>query len=81
MWSMVYETLGSQSSAWAGKTYPEIVETAERNGSVLVVPVGSIEQHGFHMPVGTDTILVDAVAHRSAERIDEEVPLLVTPPV
>jgi len=78
---VVYDTIGSQSASWAGKTSPEITETAARDGSVLVLPVGSIEQHGSHMPVGTDTILVDAVAHRSAERVRQEVPLLVTPPI
>jgi creatinine amidohydrolase len=78
---MVYETIGSQPAAWAGKTAPEIREIAEQDGSVLVIPVGSIEQHGNHMPVATDTILVDAVAHRSAERVVDEIPILVSPPV
>jgi creatinine amidohydrolase len=78
---MVYENIGSQPAAWAGKTAPEVRSIAERDGSVLVVPVGSIEQHGNHMPVATDTILVDAVAHHSAERVVEELPILVTPPV
>lgn len=78
---MVYDTIGSQPASWAGKTYPEIAETAARDGSVLVIPVGSVEQHGHHMPVGTDTILVDAVAHHSAARVEGEVPLLVTPPL
>jgi len=68
-------------SSWAGKPYREIVATAETDGSVAVVPVGSVEQHGHHMPVATDTILADAIAHAGAERADEAVPLLVTPPV
>ena len=76
---MVYDSLGSRSASWTGKIYVEIAETAARNGSILVVPVGSVEQHGFHMPVGTDTILVDAVAHRSVERVETEVPVLITP--
>lgn len=78
---MVYETIGSQPAAWAGKTAREVREIAERDGSVLVVPIGSIEQHGNHMPVATDTILVDAVAHTSAERVVERIPILVSPPV
>jgi creatinine amidohydrolase len=78
---VVYDTLGSQPASWAGRTYSEIVETAAHDGSVLVVPVGSVEQHGSHMPVGTDTILVDAVAHHSVERVEEDIPVLVTPPV
>lgn len=77
----MYETIGAEKHAWAGKTSEEIVELAERAGSVLVVPVGSIEQHGHHMPVATDTILVDAIAHLGADRVGDSVPLLVMPPV
>lgn len=78
---MVYDTIGRQAAAWAGKTYADIKEIASADGSILIVPVGSIEQHGNHMPVGTDTILVDAVAHLAARRVQDEVPVLVTPPV
>jgi len=68
-------------NSWASKPYQEIKEIGERDGSVLVVPIGSVEQHGNHMPVATDTILVDAVAHLGAERVDDDVPVLVTPTV
>jgi creatinine amidohydrolase len=69
------------SQSWAGKPYDAIVRTAERDGSVAVVPVGSVEQHGHHMPVATDTILADAVATLGAQRVADAVPVLVTPPV
>ena len=69
------------STSWAGKPYREIVAEGEADGSVAVVPVGSIEQHGHHMPVATDTILVDAVARLGAERVEGDVPVVVTPPV
>lgn len=73
----------SSSAAWATKTRREIRETGTADGSVVVVPVGSIEQHGHHLPVATDTLLADAVAHLGAERAgdDGDVPVLVTPPV
>lgn len=81
---MVYREIGRHASDWAGMTAPEIGELADADGSVLVIPIASIEQHGNHLPVATDTILVDAVAHAGAERVvgDEadDVPLLVTPP-
>jgi creatinine amidohydrolase len=76
---MAYQTIGSSDVSWAGKTYSEIGEIGERDGSIAVVPMGSVEQHGHHMPVGTDTILVDAAAHLGAERVHGEVPVLVTP--
>jgi creatinine amidohydrolase len=67
---------------WAGRTAPEVRALAAEPGSVLVVPVGSVEQHGHHLPVATDTILVDAVVDEAADRAtDAGVPLLVTPPL
>jgi len=68
-------------ASWAGKPYREVVATAEAGGSVAVVPVGSVEQHGHHMPVATDTVLADAVANAGADRASDDVPVLVTPPV
>ncbi|WP_309122014.1 creatininase family protein [Paenibacillus sp.] len=35
-----------------------------------VLPVGAIEQHGSHLPVGTDAIIAQEVASRLAERLD-----------
>jgi creatinine amidohydrolase len=69
--------------AWAAKSYPEIEEIAEREGSILLVPVGALEQHGHHLPTGTDTILVESVATAGAERASEhsDVPVLTTPPL
>ncbi|WP_276256705.1 creatininase family protein [Halomontanus rarus] len=66
--------------SWLTKTAPEIRDIGAANGSVLIVPVGSVEQHGSHMPVGTDTILVSEVAALGAERVDD-LPVLVAPPI
>lgn len=73
----------SGPSSFATRTAPEIAELAEQPGSLLVVPVGSIEQHGDHLPVATDTLLVSAVTSACTERLHEEedVPVLVGPPV
>jgi len=76
---LIHDSLGASPVEWAGKPSPEVVETAERDGSVLVVPVGSLEQHGNYLPTATDTILVDAVVHGGAERVVDDLPILVTP--
>lgn len=78
---MAHRTLGGDRSSWSGRTYPEIDDVAEKEGSILVLPIGSIEQHGHHLPTATDTILVDAIAQHGAERVSEDVPLLVTEPL
>src|SRR5690349_15510093 len=38
-------------------------------GVVVVVPVGSLEQHGPHLPLDTDTVIAQAVAAGVAERL------------
>ena len=45
----------------AGSVWPEI------SGSPLVVvPLGSVEQHGHHLPLGTDTAIACAVAEAAS---------------
>jgi creatinine amidohydrolase len=78
---MVFEDATADSPAWAAQTAPDIRAVGEQEGSVAVVPVGSVEQHGNHLPVGTDSVLADAAAHLGAERVEDDVPILVTPPV
>ena len=45
--------------------WPEIPD-----GALLVVPLGSTEQHGHHLPLGTDTSVAWAVADAAAGAID-----------
>lgn len=35
---------------------------------VALVPVGSTEQHGYHLPLGTDVFLAEALAEKVAEK-------------
>jgi creatinine amidohydrolase len=37
--------------------------------SVIFLPVGSMEQHGPHLPLGTDTLLAGQMAELAAERV------------
>lgn len=63
-------------------TQPEAQAILERSG-VVVIPCGSVEQHGPHLPFGTDTYAAESVAVRLAEHLDALVatigPLGVTP--
>ncbi|WP_326699344.1 mycofactocin biosynthesis peptidyl-dipeptidase MftE [Streptomyces sp. NBC_01754] len=54
------------STALARTTWP----TVPTEDDVLVlVPVGSTEQHGHHLPLGTDSVMAEAVASRAAARL------------
>lgn len=48
-------------------TWPEFKEAKTRP---VIVPIGSTEQHGQHLPIGTDAVLATRVAEDLAERID-----------
>ena len=43
----------------------------------IIIPVGSIEQHGYHLPVKTDTIIAEQIARRIGEKLD----ILVAPAI
>ncbi len=63
-------------------TQPEIKAQLARNPLVLL-PAGSVEQHGPHLPTGTDIFAANVIALAVAERMDGLVlpggPLGVTP--
>ena len=59
-------------------TWSEIKERAQ-GGATVVLPTGSIEQHGPHLPVKTDSLLVDSVAYAAATKAAEAVDLLIAP--
>lgn len=54
---------------------------ARAAGAVLVVPVGACEQHGPHLPLGTDLFVVEQLAVRAAEELAGEPDVLVAPAV
>lgn len=78
--SMRSDLIPTGTSAWSTRTAPEIRELAAEAGSLLVVPIGSIEQHGRHLPVATDSILVSEIAQLGVDRVHEEIPVLSLPP-
>ena len=47
---------------WADMTGPAVGELARSGGPVALLPVGATEQHGPHLPTGTDTLIATAIA-------------------
>jgi len=45
---------------------------------VALIPIGSIEQHGPHLPMGTDSIIAEEVGRRVEEALSERVVLFPT---
>src|SRR3954469_10675407 len=49
----------------AGAVWPDLPERP-----LVVVPLGSVEQHGHHLPLATDTVVACAVAESAAVGLD-----------
>jgi creatinine amidohydrolase len=64
---------------WARLTGPEIRAIAAQPDALAVLPIGSLEQHGPHLPVITDTASANAAAIRAARLVADELPVLVLP--
>lgn len=47
---------------------PQFVKAIEQAGGVCVIPLGIIEKHGPHLPLGTDLIVARETAFRAAEK-------------
>lgn len=58
-------------------------EVAARLGpeSILVQPLGAIEQHGPHLPLHTDLLIAERVATAAVERVGDEHDVWLLPPL
>jgi len=60
--------------------WPQLQEAIAKN-TVILIPVGTVEEHGRHLPVSTDAIIASEIAGRTAEKVKDGLPLLVMPAV
>ncbi|MEX2262257.1 MAG: creatininase family protein [Bryobacteraceae bacterium] len=47
--------------------------------SLAVLPLGATEQHGPHLPTGTDYFTVESLAREAAGQASAQIPIIVTP--
>ena len=60
-------------------SWPEVKAEIQNGRDTVIVPFGSTEQHGRHLPLGTDAVIGDEIgwgqAHRPSEGRDPLRPL------
>ena len=62
-------TASSEPVRWSDLAWPEVGTRFEAHPTdVGLLPVGATEQHGPHLPAGTDTILATAIAEAVSGR-------------
>jgi creatinine amidohydrolase len=68
-------------TAFQNLTWKEAGERI-RQGLVVILPVGSTEAHGPHLPLATDVIISEEMARRAAAKLQPQaVDTLVLPPI
>src|ERR1044072_1753565 len=68
-------------TAFQNLTWKEARERLAR-GLIAILPIGSTEAHGPHLPLSTDVIIAEEMARRAAEKlIAQGLDTLVLPPL
>jgi len=52
---------------WENLREEEFAGAIERSKGVCVIPIGCMEKHGQHLPVGTDSIVAEGIVNMAAE--------------
>ncbi len=60
-------------------TWPEVAELPNRDHTVLILPIGAIEQHGPHLPLKVDGAIVSTVLNRALAALDPAIPAYALP--
>lgn len=64
-----------------GFTATALANLPDKKNGVVIIPVGAIEQHGPHLPVGVDSFLGEAVLQSLAGRLPPEAPVWFGPSI
>ncbi|MDQ3410817.1 MAG: creatininase family protein, partial [Chloroflexota bacterium] len=75
---MLIRPTSGKKVLWQEMLRHELLAAMEHRG-VVIVPVGSVEQHGPHCPQDVDISIPYHLAIRAAELCDD-VPVVVAPP-
>jgi creatinine amidohydrolase len=62
------------------KTWPELQEYIDKN-TLIILPVGEIEQHSLYLPVDCDARIASYLAAEIADEIQDDIPVLVMPTI
>jgi len=65
---------------WRDVAYPGHEETSGRP-RVAILPIGALEAHGPHLPVGTDLVIAEAMAAAAADRLATDLDVALLPAI
>ncbi|MEQ9487962.1 MAG: creatininase [Alphaproteobacteria bacterium] len=60
----------SRSVMISDLSWDEYERRLKDEGAIVLVPVGAVEQHGYHLPLGTDWMMASYMAQRAAKDVN-----------
>lgn len=75
---MTFQAPGGSARRFAELSAPQVAERLSER-SIIIQPLGAIEQHGPHLPLATDSIVADAVADAVVDAVGDELDLWLLP--
>lgn len=70
---------------WEDKFLPRLssaeIQAMPKKDSLVILPVGAVEQHGPHLPVFTDNLLAETVLEEAFNHIPSDANIWVLPPL
>ncbi len=74
--------MNTKSRFWADLTtqdFARLLASGDAAHTIAVLPVAATEQHGPHLPLSVDTVLVDGVVAAALPHLEKDVPVLFLP--
>jgi len=74
--------MNTKSRFWADLTtqdFARLLASGDAARTIAVLPVAATEQHGPHLPLSVDTVLVDGVVAAALPHLPNDVPVLFLP--
>jgi len=59
-----------------GEKEKEFLLSDSARGKIVLIPIGHTEQHGFHLPMNTDTLIINAITQGTVQAAPDEVTTL-----
>ena len=60
-------------------TWKEIAEMPHKENTVIIQPIGAIEQHGSHLPIAVDSAISLGVLGKALAQLDDAIPAYALP--
>ena len=57
----------------------EEIQQRVRECNIAILPIGAMEEHGYHLPVGTDNYQIEEMCRRAAKKVADSVGAVVMP--